>query len=307
MAAAKINQLVTLYNGVAKEDCDRILLTATLSGQATSIKVACELPLSTSSKGWTEELCNRIVQHPTFPAFLSQRVEQKKLAKVERNSEQVVAAQDYLEYSKALLTKDGVVIKRNDESFLSQLPSVLALDSEGREPVRLAQLFAGGNTVYVYDYPESNISFMEQVLYNTNVVKVVCDAKAELAAFKVRSLEAHESVKNGVMSLLKNQLQSCNLTGTEQEAQLALYKYLKELEESSVRARGIVKAFHDIQAGRPTDRKSLISIIEDLFSVRLVKPDDGTRTLWGDVVAAAQLEYAAYDAMWNWVIYKKLL
>ena len=307
MAAAKINQLVTLYNGVAKEDCDRILLTATLSGQATSIKVACELPLSTSSKGWTEELCNRIVQHPTFPVFLSQRVEQKKLARDERTSDQGVAAQGYLEYSKALLTKDGIVIKRNDESFLSQLPSVLALDSEGREPVRLAQLFAGGNTVYVYDYPESNTTFMEQVLYNTNVVKVVCDAKAELAAFKIRSLEAHESVKNGVSSLLRNQLQLCNLTGTEQDARLALNKYLKDLEESSVRACGIVKAFRDVQAGRPTDRKSLISIIEDLFNVRLVKPDDGTRTLWGDVVSDAQLEYAAYDAMWNWVIYKKQL
>lgn len=305
-AIPKLNSLIQLYAGVPDAACDKLKLQATLRGRTTVVDVAVELPLSTGPKKWLESLAESIVDSPAF-TDLEERRRQDKAVETARKlvvDRGVSVTLDFVEYSKARFR--GIKIVANDHRFFKSVPRLIALDTEGRPEVRLAQVYdVEARTVHLFDHPLQQPGFVD-LLMDPNVLKVVCDKTSELRALGLKTSDQFEKARNGVSAALNSHLRACNLTGKEGVVCSVLEAYLGDLDVEQKRFSSISASFIDIQAGRPDGRKALTKIIEDVFEVSLNKPEGDNRTVWGVDISPAQLEYAAYDAVWNWELYNNL-
>ena len=302
MALPKLNSLAQLYAGVPDDACDKLHINATIGNRTTVLQVSCDLPLSYAPKRWLDTLAQTIVENPAFNELEESRRKYKlevSKQKVERGGAHAVG---FLEYSRTRFA--AIRVARNDFSFMRSKPALLSIDTEGRPEPRIAQVFVPEEaTVYIVDYPMREKAFMDYIL-DPAIVKVVCDKLSELRALGVKSQDLFEKCKNAVNGMVDAHLRTTLLTGTESNVCAMLDGYLTEVENERLRCACIADSFVDVQSGRAEGRKALVSIIEDVCGVLLQKPREEVRCAWGTAVSEEQIEYAAYDAVWNWEVYR---
>jgi hypothetical protein len=95
-------------------------------------------------------------------------------------------AYDYIKYSQDTILQN-CTIHKNDESFLEFVKTykgILSFDSEGNNPVTLAQFCGDSGNVYLFELPKY-IDAVREILGNNSIKKIVCDLNAEQKAFNI--------------------------------------------------------------------------------------------------------------------------
>ncbi len=176
------------------------------------------------------------------------------------------AQQDYTAYALACIVPT-LTIKEVD-ALPEPLPNMVAVDTEGRNPPRLAQLCVDGNTVYLLDLQKTTVlASFQRLMADVQVMKIVCDLAAEASALP------------GIIVRNAWDIQA-----------LALKLKLKL----------------KLKLGKG-DRPSLVSIVGALFGVALNKDKYIHAGGWrARPLTPEQRAYAAADAYLTYVCYQEL-